>query len=64
MAASFNRFSNISEEEVDNRINDAIPEKKKAATKYGMMIFNWLVAINCFCSVDQRRRVRRNRIVF
>ena len=40
MVASLNLFPNISEEEVDTVINDTIPEKTKAGTKYGVRIFN------------------------
>lgn len=33
-------FADISEEEIENLIEKAVPEKTKIATKYGMKIFN------------------------
>lgn len=33
-------FVDISEEEIENLIERAVPEKTKKATKYGMKIFN------------------------
>ena len=56
MAASWNRFSNISEEEVDNLINDAIPEKTKPEQnmewRFSMVSGNnksKLITINDWC---------------
>ena len=33
-------FADISDEEIENLIERAVPEKTKNATKYGMKIFN------------------------
>ena len=33
-------FADISDEEIENLIERAVPEKTKIATKYGMKIFN------------------------
>ena len=37
--ASGSRFSDVSEDELDCLLENAIPEKTKVATKYGIKIF-------------------------
>ena len=39
MAAASSRFRSVREEDLDSLMVEALPEKTKAATKYGMMIF-------------------------
>ena len=36
MAAASSRFRSVCEEDLDNLLDEAIPEKTKIATKYGM----------------------------
>lgn len=33
-------FANISDQEIENLLERAVPDKTKQATKYGMKIFN------------------------
>ena len=40
MAAASSRFRSVREEDLDSLLIKAVPEKTKAATKYGMKIFH------------------------
>ena len=40
MATASSRFRSVREEDLDSLLVEAVPEKKKVATKYGMKIFH------------------------
>ena len=40
MAAASSRFRSVREEDLDSLLVEAVPEKTKVATKYGMKIFH------------------------
>ena len=40
MAAASSRFRSVREEDLDSLLGEAVPEKTKVATKYGMKMFH------------------------
>ena len=40
MAATSSRFRSVHEEDLDSLLVEAVPEKTKVVTKYGMKIFH------------------------
>ena len=52
MAAS-SRFVEISQELLDNLLDNSIPEKTKRATKYGMKIVDGKFSRCCFFLLDK-----------